>query len=327
MSPRPLEVTASAPAKINLHLAVGPTREDGFHSLMTVYQALDLRETVTVSSAPAWSVEVRDAEGAAVPGVPSGADNLAVRAGQALTAHHGVTTCARIVIDKQIPVAGGMAGGSADAAATLVALDRLWDLGTAQGELHQIAAGIGSDVPFALVGGTALGTGRGEVVEQLEDTGAWWWVALTSPDGLSTPAVYRRFDELAGPDGPEPDLWTPWNLLGGLRDANRELVAARVSNELQPAAIDLRPELGRALQAGAEAGADASLVSGSGPTCLFLASSEAHAYDVRAGLERWLSDELHLDGEEAHARLLVARGPAPGAQIEAAGISVTGGAA
>ncbi|QWC86948.1 4-(cytidine 5'-diphospho)-2-C-methyl-D-erythritol kinase [Nocardioidaceae bacterium] len=316
-------MSASAPAKINLHLGVGPVREDGFHSLMTVYQALDLRDTVTVTAAPEWAVEVRAAEHVehAVGAVPAGAsaeDNLAVRAGRALTAHHGISTCARVRIDKQIPVAGGMAGGSADAAATLVALDRLWDLGTDQGELHRIAADLGSDVPFALVGGTALGTGRGEIVEQLEDNGTWWWVALLSDDGLATPAVYRRFDELGGPA--EPDLWTPWNLLGGLRDVSRELVAARLANDLQPAALDLRPELAGALAAGRDAGADAGIVSGSGPTCVFLAGSEAQAYDVRAGLERWLSDALHLEGADVHRSLVVCAGPAPGARVESDGL-------
>ncbi len=239
-----LEVTASAPAKLNLHLGVGPVLDDGYHRLMTVYQAVDLRDRVTVSSAPTWEVRVTTADH--VRGdVPVGDDNLVVRAGRALLAHHEVEAAARVVIDKHVPVAGGMAGGSADAAATLVALDRLWDLGTADGDLHRIAATLGSDVPFALVGGSALGTGHGEVVEQLEDNGDWWWVVALSDEGLSTPAVYRRFDELV-PD-PDPDPWVPWNLVGALRDGDRALLARKLANHLEPPALDLRPDLAAVL--------------------------------------------------------------------------------
>ncbi len=174
----PRRVTVRAPAKINLHLGVGSPREDGFHPLATVYQAVGLYDDVTVSTWHEWDVQVRfeglladpDASDA-VPDagrvVPLDTDNIAIRAGRALVEHHGLDLAAAITIHKSIPVAGGMAGGSADAAATLVALDRLWELETSDEDLLAIAATLGSDVPFALLGGTAGGTGRGEVVEPL----------------------------------------------------------------------------------------------------------------------------------------------------------------
>jgi len=198
-------VTVRAPAKINLHLGVGAPREDGFHPLVTVYQAVGLCDDVTVAPSPGWSLGVSVPDWIDVDSVPVTGDNIVDRAARLLAEHHGIASQASVSITKAIPVAGGMAGGSADAAAALVALDRLWQLQTADDDLLMLAARLGSDVPFALVGGTALGTGRGELVEPVPDPATWWWVAVPSQRGLSTPAVYRRFDELT-PDAPEEPL-------------------------------------------------------------------------------------------------------------------------
>jgi 4-diphosphocytidyl-2-C-methyl-D-erythritol kinase len=297
-------VTVRAAAKVNLHLGVGAPRGDGFHPLMTVYHAVGLYDDVTVSEADDWQVGLAAAPTVDVAGVPLGDDNIVVRAGRALAAHHGLLDrAARIEISKGIPVAGGMAGGSADAAATLVALDRLWELGTSDADLFALAADLGSDVPFALVGGNALGTGRGEQVEQLPGAEVTrWWVVVTSPEGLSTPAVYRHFDELSPDAGPDPS--TPHRLVAVLGDPS-DAVAPLLHNELQPAALDLRPDLAGVLAAGEAAGALRGIVSGSGPTCVFLCADADGARAVAAELAR----------DHDAGRVLMATGAVPGAHV------------
>ena len=273
-----MSVSVRAPAKINLHLGVGAPRPDGFHPLMTVYHAIDLYDEVTVSLAVEWSVTVEPVGPVDVTDVPTDDSNLVVRAGRALADHHGLDRAARIQVRKAIPVAGGLAGGSADAAATLVALDRLWDLDSGDRVLFDLAATLGSDVPFGLVGRNALGTGHGEQVEQLPGVEVpRHWVVVPGAGGLSTPAVYRRFDELT-PDAPEQPK-APYRLVEFLGDPVED-VAPLLHNDLQPAAIDLRPELGDLLAAGEAAGALRGLVSGSGPTCVFLCASAAAAGNV-----------------------------------------------
>ncbi len=273
-----MSVSVRAPAKINLHLGVGAPRPDGFHPLMTVYHAIDLYDEVTVSLAVEWSVTVEPVGPVDVTDVPTDDSNLVIRAGRALADHHGLDRAARIQVRKAIPVAGGLAGGSADAAATLVALDQLWDLGSGDRVLFDLAATLGSDVPFGLVGRNALGTGHGEQVEQLPGVEVpRHWVAVPGAGGLSTPAVYRRFDELT-PDAPEQPK-APYRLVEFLGDPVED-VAPLLHNDLQPAAIDLRPELGDLLAAGEAAGALRGLVSGSGPTCVFLCASAAAAGTV-----------------------------------------------
>ena len=293
-------VTVRAPAKINLHLGVGAPREDGFHPLMTVYHAVDLYDAVTVAPADDWSVVVVPDGPIDLRDVPLDETNLAVRAGRALAAHHGLDAAASIEIRKGIPVAGGMAGGSADAAATLVALDRLWSLDSDDETLFGLAAGLGSDVPFGLVGRNALGTGRGEEVEQLPgvESPRWWVVVPPSGDGLSTPAVYRRFDDLA-PDAPAQPR-APHRLVEFLEDPVDDL-APLLHNDLQPAALDLRPDLAALLEAGEAAGALRGLVSGSGPTCVFLCADESGALAVSRSLRA------------SYDVVLVASGPVTGA--------------
>ncbi|WP_017935811.1 4-(cytidine 5'-diphospho)-2-C-methyl-D-erythritol kinase [Nocardioides sp. Iso805N] len=288
-------VTVRAAAKINLHLGVGVVRSDGFHPLATVYQAVGLYDDVLVAEADAWLVTVTGADHVALAEVPQDDSNIAVRAGRTLAAHHGLEKAARIEIHKGIPVAGGLAGGSADAAATLLALDRLWSLETSDADLLRIAGELGSDVPFALLGGAATGHGRGELVEPLQDNGVWWWVVVGNDTGLSTPAVYRHFDELTPteltPTEPTPtepvevrDPTIPEALVEALRTGDVDLLAASIGNDLQEPALDLRPDLRRTFSDGAEAGALATLLSGSGPTVLLLCRDAVHAREVAGAM-------------------------------------------
>jgi 4-diphosphocytidyl-2-C-methyl-D-erythritol kinase len=297
-----LSVTVRAAAKVNLHLGVGRPRPDGFHPLATVYQTLSLHDDVTASTGPGWSVSLVCEDDIDRDAFPTGEDNIVVRAGRLLAAHHEVDMAAGLTVRKSIPIAGGLAGGSADAAATLVALDRLWDLQTSDADLLALAARLGSDVPFALVGGTALGGGRGELVTPALDEGTRWWVVVPARTGLSTPAVYRHFDELC-PDAPG-EVAVPDNLVAALGDPDNRVLAAVLRNDLQPVAIDLRPELGELIEAGERAGALRGIVSGSGPTCLFLCSDRGSADRLRTTL---------LDA--GHPRVLVALGPVSGTHV------------
>ena len=294
-------VTVRAPAKINLHLGVGAPREDGYHPLVTVYQAVGLCDDVTVAPSPGWALGVTVPDWIDVDAVPVTGDNIVDRAARLLAEHHGIASRASVSITKAIPVAGGMAGGSADAAAALVALDRLWKLQTSDDDLLALAAELGSDVPFALMGGTALGTGRGELVEPVPDPATWWWVAVPSPRGLSTPAVYRRFDELT-PDAPAEPLGARAVLLA-LSTGDPEILAGALHNDLETAALDLRPDLGDLLELGERSGALRGLVSGSGPTCLFLTEDA----DAARGVASLLS--------EHHDVVLVTNGPVAGAHV------------
>jgi 4-diphosphocytidyl-2-C-methyl-D-erythritol kinase len=296
-------VTVSAPAKINLSLGVGPVRADGFHPLATVYQAIGLHDRVTVSPADDVTVTVTARDGIALDDVPLDASNIAVRAARLLAEHHGLERGVAIGIDKGIPVAGGLAGGSADAAAALLACDQLWGLHTPREVLLGLAAELGSDVPFALLGGTAIGAGRGEVVTPLMTRGKYWWVVLESAQGLSTPAVYREFDALhdGRPVG-EPEI--PDRLLQALRSHDVTGLGASLRNDLQAAALRLRPELQAALDRGPVESALGVILSGSGPSCLFLCESETHATVVAAGLRA-----------HGFAPVSYAPGPVPGARF------------
>ena len=294
-------VTVRAAAKINLRLGVGPVREDGYHRLLTVYQAIGVYDDLTATPAARWSVSVAPVGSVDTSVVPLDDSNIAVRAGRRLARHHGVDHCAELTIGKGIPVAGGMAGGSADAAAALVAVDRLWDLRTPDEELLAIAGELGSDVPFALLGGTALGTGRGELVEPVPDHGSWWWVAIPSSRGLSTPAVYREFDRL----GLGEPLQAPQALLDALASGGTGALAAALANDLEEAALSLRPDLAEARDAGLAAGALTMLLSGSGPTWLALCDDRDHAHDVQARLvAAGLPDVVAAPGPVAGAHVV-----------------------
>ena len=297
------EVVAVAPAKVNLCLGVGAPRSDGYHGLATVYQAIGLYDEVRVRAADTFEVSVSGHERLAVCDVPTDSSNIAARAARLLASHHGIETAVAVHIDKGIPVAGGMAGGSADAAATLVACDALWETATPFAELVALAGELGSDVPFALLGGTAVGSGHGELVTPLPTQGEYWWVVLESPAGLSTPAVYGELDRLrAGSVVPEPEV--PSALVEALRQGDVPALGAALANDLQPAAFRLRPELERNLATGLAAAPHGALLSGSGPSCLFLCESSAHASKVAAAL-----DSAGLGPSS------VAAGPVPGARV------------
>jgi 4-diphosphocytidyl-2-C-methyl-D-erythritol kinase len=294
-------VTVRVPAKVNVQLAVGPARPDGFHDLANVFLAVGLYDEVTATPADELRVTCSGPDAAQVP---LDATNLAARAALALAGRYGRTAGVHLHIAKDIPVAGGMAGGSADAAGALLACDALWGTGAPREELLDICAELGSDVPFSLVGGAALGTGRGERLRTLEVGGTFHWVFAVAEGGLSTPAVYREFDRLtAHVTVPEPAA--SQDLLDALTKGDPAALAAAVSNDLQPAALSLFPALADTLDAGRTAGSLAALVSGSGPTTAFLARDAASAREI--------ADALLASGTCRTAR--VTEGPAPGATL------------
>ncbi|MEU0739053.1 4-(cytidine 5'-diphospho)-2-C-methyl-D-erythritol kinase [Streptomyces sp. NPDC006134] len=275
-----MSVTVRVPAKVNVQLAVGAARADGFHDLANVFLAVGLYDEVTAT--PADGLRVTCA-GPDAGQVPLDRTNLAARAAVLLAERYGREPDVHLHIAKDIPVAGGMAGGSADGAAALVACDTLWGTGATRDELLGICAELGSDVPFSLVGGAALGTGRGEKLTELEVGGTFHWVFAMARGGLSTPAVFREFDRLAeGRDVPEPVASQA--VLDALAEGDPGALAVAVSNDLQPAALSLFPELADTLAAGRAAGALAALVSGSGPTTAFLASDAVSAAEVASVL-------------------------------------------
>lgn len=297
-------VTVRVPGKVNLYLAVGDVRDDGYHDLTTVFHAVSLFDEVTVRTADVLSVQM---SGEGVEALPADERNLAWRAAELMAEHVGRSPDVAISIDKSIPVAGGMAGGSADAAAVLVAMNTLWELGVPRRDLHALAAQLGSDVPFALHGGTALGTGRGEELATVLARSTFHWVLAFADRGLSTPAVFKEIDRLrldADRDLPAR-LEDPEPVLAALASGDPTELAPLLGNDLQPAALSLRPALRRTLRAGVDAGALAGIVSGSGPTCAFLCASSASAIDVGA----------QLAGAGVCRTVRVASGPVHGARV------------
>jgi len=300
----PHRVVVRAPGKLNLSLAVGAVDERGYHSLATVFQAVDLHETVTAVRAEEMSLVI-DAE---VSGeVPVDASNLALRAAELLRTELGVRASAALHVHKQVPIAGGMGGGSADAAATLIALDRLWGLQLGGEQLRALGARLGADVPFAMLGHTALGRGNGGELTTVLTHGDWTWLLAVPGGHLSTPAVYRRHDEIAAAVGrrlalrPQIDA----RQLQALSSGNIELLGDTLHNDLQSAAFALHPGLEPVVEAAERAGALGAIVSGSGPTVAALAQDRAHAESIGEALR---SEGLVDD-------CFVARGSAPGASI------------
>ena len=304
----PPSVTASAPGKVNIQLSVGAVRPDGFHPLASVFHAVDLLEEVTVTSGePGSGIRIDRVTGLQADEVPRDATNLVWRAALRLAQELGrADPDVSISIHKGVPVAGGMAGGSADGAAALVALNELWDAGLERDDLARVALDLGSDVPFSLMGGTALGLGRGEQLSPLMVRGTFHWVFATATRGLSTPAVYAAFDRLvAGRVVPEP---TADAAVGSALIAGDPVALGRVlHNDLQEPALVLRPRLADVLDAGISAGALGALVSGSGPTVAFLVADPAVSARVAAA----------LSGHEDVRACYAAAGPAPGARVVA----------
>jgi 4-diphosphocytidyl-2-C-methyl-D-erythritol kinase len=291
------------PAKVNVQLTVGGRRPDGFHDLANVFLAVGLYDHVTAEHADGLRLT---GEGRDIDRVPLDGTNLAARAAVALAKRYGIEPDVHLHIDKAVPVAGGMAGGSADAAGALVACDALWGTGATREELLDLCAELGSDVPFSLVGGAALGLGRGERLTPLEVGGGFHWVFALAEGGLSTPEVYRECDRLRRAGGGSDlaaDLPVPAadpELVAALAAGDAARLAAVLTNDLQAAAVGLRPELAGTLAAGRDGGALAAIVSGSGPTCAFLAPSAAAADALAAALP---------------GRAYAAAAPAPGATI------------
>jgi 4-diphosphocytidyl-2-C-methyl-D-erythritol kinase len=268
-------VRVRVPAKVNLHLQVGPVRNDGYHELVTVYHAISLYDELSARRGDRLTLTM-EGEGAGELSLDD--DNLVLRAARALARYTHREPLARLHLRKQIPIAAGLAGGSADAAAALVACDALWGTDLGRDELAKVAATLGSDVPFLVLGGTALGTGRGERVSPVLASGhTWHWVVAVANGGLSTPTVYRELDHLRDYGAAPAPVGAPDQLLAALRQRDPNVLAAALGNDMQPAALSLRPDLRHTLDAGRDAGALAGMVSGSGPTCVFLAHDVRHA--------------------------------------------------
>ena len=296
----PPPVTVRVPAKINLHLAVGPLRDDGYHDLVTVFHAVSLFDDVTVSVSDEPAIQVF---GEGVSEVPVDETNLAWRAVQLLAERAERDPDVRLLLRKGIPVAGWMAGGSADAAAALVGLSALWKLDLSRDELAELAAQLGSDVTFALYGGTALGTGRGERIVPVLARHPQHWVIALHRGGLATPSVFRELDRLRNGHRPAQRPVEP--VLEAIAGGDPRQLALSLGNDLQAAAVSMAPDLRRTLRAGVEAGALAGIVSGSGPTCAFLCTSADAAIDVAT----------ELAGVGVCRTVRLAHGPVPGARI------------
>jgi 4-diphosphocytidyl-2-C-methyl-D-erythritol kinase len=275
-------VTVRAPAKVNLALSVGPPGLDGFHPLATVYQAVSLYDEVKARPAADGEFSVAlTGEGADV--LPLDGSNLAVAAARELAKECDVDEGVALHVHKSIAVAGGLAGGSADAAGALVACDALWGLRLPRSRLLEIGARLGSDVPFCLTGGIAVGTGRGDELSPVLARGSYEWVLAYADTGLATPGVYAALDSIRG-DSTVEDPVVPEPLLAALRSGDPYDVGMALANDLQSAALRLRPSLRRTLDIGDEVGALGSIVTGSGPTCLFLAADDEHALDIAVAL-------------------------------------------
>lgn len=283
-------VVASSPGKVNVYFAVGAFLKDGFHDVASCYQALSLRERVLVELTGSFSIDFAgpfEAESQLL--VPRGSTNLVYQAGEQLKALGSSLGSDKVsfLIHKSVPIAGGMAGGSADAAAALVALNSLFGSGL-EDQLPEAAANLGSDVPFSLMGGTAIGVGRGEVLTKVQDGPALHWVMTPNPAGLSTPQVYRQLDVMRVNQGIDVSSLeapqVPEELLEALASGDVVEVAKLMHNDLEIAAVAMLPELADTLEAGRKAGSLRSMVSGSGPTIAHLAKNAIHAEQIATRL-------------------------------------------
>lgn len=299
-------VTVRSPAKVNLGLSVGSVNGDGYHRIATVYHAISLYDELKARPTDTPGEITVTVTGEGERQVPTDDTNLAVQAARRLAKMFDVTDGVALSVHKTIAVAGGLAGGSTDAAAALVACDALWGTGATREDLLAVAAEVGSDVPFCLQGGTAIGTGRGETLSSVLSRGSYEWVLSYAEVGLSTPAVYAELDKLrlaAHTHASKPRVSE--DLMAALRAGDPYLVGPAMRNDLQPAALRLRPVLSRTLELGEEYGALGSMVSGSGPTCLFLASDADHAVDLAVA----------LSGSGLCTSVQRATGPVSGARI------------
>ena len=297
-------VVARVPAKVNLQLSVGPLGSDGFHEVTTVFQAISLFDDVTVATAPDGDGIKISISGETSSGVPADSSNLAVKAAELMIKNYDLPSDLIIKLKKEIPVAGGMAGGSADAAGVIVGLDSLFELGLSRDEMEIVGSKIGSDVPFSICGGVAIGTGRGDQITPALSKGSYNWVLALSGQGLSTPSVYQECDRLReGLSISAPLVSEP--LMQALRAGDAKALGKALTNELQPAACSLRPALRLVLDVGIDYGALGGIVSGSGPTVAFLVSDDEHAMDLTVA----------LSASGVVSSVVRATGPAHGARI------------
>ena len=297
-------VVARVPAKVNLQLSVGPLGSDGFHEVTTVFQAISLYDDVTVATAPDGDGINISISGQTSSGVPADSSNLAVKAAELMIKNYDLPADLIIKLKKEIPVAGGMAGGSADAAGVIVGLDSLFELGLSRDEMEIVGSKIGSDVPFSICGGVAIGTGRGDQITPALSKGSYNWVLALSGQGLSTPSVYQECDRLReGLSISAPLVSEP--LMQALRAGDAKALGKALTNELQPAACSLRPALRLVLDVGIDYGALGGIVSGSGPTVAFLVSDDEHAMDLTVA----------LSASGVVSSVVRAIGPAHGARI------------
>ena len=276
-------VVARVPAKVNLQLSVGPLGSDGYHEVTTVFQAISLFDDVSVATAPVGNGLSIDITGQTSNGVPADSSNLAIRAAELMIKNYDLPADLAIKLKKEIPVAGGMAGGSADAAGVIVGLDSLFELGLSRDEMESVGSKIGSDVPFSICGGVAIGSGRGDQISPALAKGNYFWVLALSNQGLATPSVYQECDRLReGLSIATPQVSEP--LMQALRAGDAKALGKALSNDLQSAACSLRPALRLVLDVGVDYGALGGIVSGSGPTVAFLVSSDEHAMDLTVAL-------------------------------------------
>jgi 4-diphosphocytidyl-2-C-methyl-D-erythritol kinase len=299
-------VHARAPGKINVFLKVGKVMADGYHDLATAFQAVSLYEDVRAYPADDFSVEFSgpiDTSGLATDG-----SNIAIKAARALARKSGFRGGVRLEIEKHVPIAGGMGGGSADAAATLLACDALWGTEATKDELLGLAAKLGADVPFAFTGGTAIGTGRGDQLSPALAKGQFQWVLALAEFGMSTPDVYRELDRHRDrhaqdifPAETQPTVEP--NVLQALRAGDPRMLAESMHNDLQAPALHLAPGLGRVLELGEANGALAGILSGSGPTVAFLVADSDSALELQVALS---ASRLHV---------VRATGPVHGARL------------
>jgi len=276
-------VVARVPAKVNLQLSVGPLGSDGYHEVTTVFQAISLFDDVSVATAPVGNGLSIDITGQTSNGVPADSSNLAIRAAELMIKNYDLPADLAIKLKKEIPVAGGMAGGSADAAGVIVGLDSLFELGLSRDEMESVGSKIGSDVPFSICGGVAIGSGRGDQITPALAKGNYFWVLALSNQGLATPSVYQECDRLReGLSIATPQVSEP--LMQALRAGDAKALGKALSNDLQSPACSLRPALRLVLDVGVDYGALGGIVSGSGPTVAFLVSSDEHAMDLTVAL-------------------------------------------
>ena len=297
-------VIARVPAKVNLQLSVGPLGSDGYHEVITVFQAISLFDDVSVATAPVGNGLTIDISGQTSSGVPADSSNLAIRSAEQMVKTYDLPTDLAIKLKKEIPVAGGMAGGSADAAGVIVGLDSLFELGLSRDEMESVGSKIGSDVPFSICGGVAIGSGRGDQITPALAKGNYFWVLALSGQGLATPSVYQECDRLReGLSIATPQVSEP--LMQALRAGDAKALGKSLSNDLQSAACSLRPALRLVLDVGVDYGALGGIVSGSGPTVAFLVSSDEHAMDLTVA----------LSASGVVSSVVRATGPVPGARI------------